>query len=387
MWSLDEWTPVRNDHSTGKERYGLDPKGTRADGMNGPTRKQTRSVAGYDAPVNKKEAFNLELTTPRKLKMLLPWWREEGFGLFVLEVATKYCAEIAAHRHGCCVLQCCVANIVALQRDRLVDEISRNALQLSQDSFGNYVVQYIIVQNVPAGKLQFRMHYVKLATQKFSSHVVEKCLKHYPESRAEIVCELTSVPNFEYRLKDPFGNYVIQTALCKTKFVLEVATKYCAEIAAHRHGCCVLQCCVANIVALQRDRLVDEISRNALQLSQDSFGNYVVQYIIVQNVPAGKLQFRMHYVKLATQKFSSHVVEKCLKHYPESRAEIVCELTSVPNFEYRLKDPFGNYVIQTALCKTKGCVHAKLVEQVSRYGILKSNPYCMKILSKGVLKK
>ncbi|KAF2588067.1 hypothetical protein F2Q70_00038686 [Brassica cretica] len=69
---------------------------------------------------------------------------------FVLEVATKYCAEIAAHRHGCCVLQCCVANIVALQRDRLVDEISRNALQLSQDSFGNYVVQYIIVQNVPA---------------------------------------------------------------------------------------------------------------------------------------------------------------------------------------------------------------------------------------------
>lgn len=81
------------------------------------------------------------------------------------------------------------------------------------------MVQYIIVQNVPAGKLlmQFRMHYVKLATQKFSSHVVEKCLKHYPESRAEIVCELTYVPNFEYRLKDPFGNYVIQTALCKTK--------------------------------------------------------------------------------------------------------------------------------------------------------------------------
>nr|VDD54602.1 unnamed protein product [Brassica oleracea] len=179
-------------------------------------------------------------------------------------------------------------------------------------------------------------------------------------------------------VKNLNGNHVIQTCLTSlgpndNKVLLNpyFFIFYCAEIAAHRHGCCVLQCCFANIVALQRERLVDEISRNALQLSQDSFGNYVVQYIIVQNVPAG----------------NSHVVEKCLKHYPESRAEIVCELTYVPNFEYRLKDPFGNYVIQTALCKTKGCVHAKLVEQVSRYGILKSNPYCMKILSKGVLKK
>lgn len=87
----------------------------------------------------------------------------------------------------------------------------------------------------------------------------------------------------------------------------------------------------------------------------------MVQYIIEQNVPAGKLlmQFRMHYVKLSTQKFSSHLVEKCLKRYPESRAEIVRELTSVPNFEYRLQDPFGNCVIQTALCKTKVSVGVK----------------------------
>ncbi|KAF8106801.1 hypothetical protein N665_0131s0004 [Sinapis alba] len=193
--------------------------------------------------------------------------------------------------------------------------------------------------------------------------------------------------NLPSRIPNGFRN--VSSAHEVSPFVVEVATKNCAEIATHRHGCCVLQCCVANTVGEQRERLVDEISRNALQLSQDPFGNYVVQYIIEQNVPAGKFlrQFRMHYAKLATQKFSSHVVEKCLNHYPESRAEIVRELTSVPNFGYLLQDPFGNYVIQTALSKTKGRVHAKLVDQVHKYGILKSNPYCKKIFSKGVLKK
>lgn len=81
------------------------------------------------------------------------------------------------------------------------------------------MVQYLIVNNLSSENLlkQFRMHYVELATQKFSSHVVEKCLKHYPESRYEIVRELLSVPNFEYLVHDPFGNYVIQTALAETK--------------------------------------------------------------------------------------------------------------------------------------------------------------------------
>lgn len=81
------------------------------------------------------------------------------------------------------------------------------------------MVQYLIEQKVPAVKLliQFRMHYAELATQKFSSHVVEKCLRVYPESRSEIIRELLCVPNFEHLLQDPFANYVIQTALSVTK--------------------------------------------------------------------------------------------------------------------------------------------------------------------------
>ncbi len=85
----------------------------------------------------------------------------------------------------------------------------------------NYVVQYIIEQKSPSAIVnllsQFKRHYVHLSMQKFSSHVVEKCLKHLNESREQIVRELISVPRFEQLLQDPFANYVIQSALVVTK--------------------------------------------------------------------------------------------------------------------------------------------------------------------------
>ncbi|KAG2300253.1 hypothetical protein Bca52824_036725 [Brassica carinata] len=279
--------------------------------------------------------------------------------------------------------------------------IVNHVIDVSMDQFGNYLVQKLIdlcdeeqrtliVSVLTSNPVDL----IQICLNNYGTRVVQKLIETVKTRKQIEMVKSGLEPCCLALVKNMNGNRVIQSCLTSlgpndNKFVLEVATKYCVEIATHRHGCCVLQCCVANTVGEQRERLVDEISRNALQLSQDSFGNYVVQYIIEQNVPAGKLltQFRMHYAKLATQKFSSHVVEKCLKHYPESRAEIVRELTSVPNFEYLLQDPFGNYVIQTALSKTRGRVHANLVQQVHKYGILKTNPYCKKIFSKGVLKK
>lgn len=62
-------------------------------------------------------------------------------------------------------------------------------------------------------------HYVELSMQKFSSHLVERCLTHCPECRPQIVLELISVPRFDLLIQDPFANFVIQAALSVTKVV------------------------------------------------------------------------------------------------------------------------------------------------------------------------
>lgn len=59
---------------------------------------------------------------------------------------------------------------------------------------------------------------MQLSMQKFSSHVVEKCLRVFGEDdRTTIILELLSVSQFEQLLQHPIANYVIQTALENAK--------------------------------------------------------------------------------------------------------------------------------------------------------------------------
>lgn len=82
----------------------------------------------------------------------------------------------------------------------------------------NYVVQFILELKIPSATStlvsQFQGNYVHLSSQKFSSHVVEKCLVVLnDESRSRIIRELLSATHFERLLQDPHANYVVQTAL------------------------------------------------------------------------------------------------------------------------------------------------------------------------------
>ncbi|KAL8508602.1 hypothetical protein ACS0TY_019011 [Phlomoides rotata] len=99
---------------------------------------------------------------------------------FIFVSAAKYCVDIAIHQHGCCVLQRCISHSTGELREKLIAEISANGLLLAQDAYGNYVVQFILELRIPSAlsKLtyQFEGNYVNLSRQKFSSHVVEKCL-------------------------------------------------------------------------------------------------------------------------------------------------------------------------------------------------------------------
>jgi len=55
---------------------------------------------------------------------------------FIFEAAAKYCADIATHRNGCCVMQRCVAYSAGEYQTHLAHEICANGLLLAQDAFG-----------------------------------------------------------------------------------------------------------------------------------------------------------------------------------------------------------------------------------------------------------
>ncbi|KAG8368681.1 hypothetical protein BUALT_Bualt15G0071000 [Buddleja alternifolia] len=322
-----------------------------------------------------------------------------------LAKAQGYIYHIAKDQHGCRFLQRMFDEGTSQDVQIIFNEIIDHVVELMMNPFGNYLMQkllevcneeqrMIILLNVTRepGEL------VRISLNTHGTRVVQKLIETL-KMRQQILLVISALePGFLALIKDLNGNHVVQRCLqCFTtedsKFIFVAAAKYCVDIATHQHGCCVLQRCISHSNGELREALVAEISANGLLLAQDAYGNYVVQFILELKIPsaASKLasQFEGNYVHLSTQKFSSHVIEKCLVVCnDEDRSKIIHELLSATYFEQLLQDPHANYVVQTALRVSEGPLHNSLVEAIeSRKAISRNSPFSKRIFSHKLLKR
>jgi hypothetical protein len=176
-------------------------------------------------------------------------------------------------------------------------------------------------------------------------------------------------------IQDLNGNHVIQKCLNKlsphdAQFIFDAVGQHCIDVGTHRHGCCVLQRCIDHASGDQKAWLIRQISNNAIHLVQDPFGNYVVQYILDLNEPVFTeplvAMFQGQIGALSRQKFSSNVMEKCLRCAQDGSKQWMVEemLQSPTELERLLRDSFANYVIQTALDYGTPAMKSRLIDAI-----------------------
>lgn len=127
-----------------------------------------------------------------------------------------------------------------------------------------------------------------------------------------------------------------------------------------------------------------------LTFIQDAFGNYVVQYILdlgdPQFINMVVHRFMGNVCLLSTQKFSSNVIEKCIRvSCPVQRHLLVQELVDVcaSGLEKLLRDSYANYVVQTALDTCDSEQRVNLVECIKPLlPAVRNTPYGKRILAK-----
>ncbi|KAL0439026.1 UNVERIFIED_CONTAM: Pumilio12 [Sesamum latifolium] len=163
---------------------------------------------------------------------------------------------------------------------------------------------------------------------------------------------------------DPNGQHVIQYCVKQfpgeyNKYLFSEIANNCFKIATNKSGCCVLQSCVENSLGEVREQLINEIIENAVGLAQDPYGNYVVQHLLGMRIPEVTTdllkQFKGCFAPLSCNKYASNVVEKFLLESGENNSEtIITELLKSRSAPRLLLDPFGNFVIQSALSASKG---------------------------------
>ncbi|XP_066356180.1 putative pumilio homolog 8, chloroplastic isoform X2 [Miscanthus floridulus] len=313
-------------------------------------------------------------------------------------------SHIARDQHGCRLLQQRLDD-GKREVDHIFAGVSRHAAQLMVDPFGNYLMQKLLAVCDAGQRMALVLTLtadafvlVRISLNVHGTRAVQKLIESL-RTREEISLVIDALcPGFLELIKDPNGNHVVQKCLQSfeaddNKAIFDAAALHCLDIGMQCHGCCVLQRCIARSRGEHRDKLVAAIACNGFKLAQDAYGNYVVQYVIdLKNPNANSSlaqQFEGKYIHLSMQKFSSNVVERCLKVFKEvDKAKIILEILATPHLEQLLQHPYANYVIYSALQNSKGSLHSALTNAIRPHvELLRTSPYCKRIYSRALLKK
>ena len=255
------------------------------------------------------------------------------------------------------------------------------------DPFGNYLFQKMLEKVTPEERVMLIKNVsTRLVNASLNLHgtrsvqkVVELCAEDEKEGHgagleenASSVLTAALAPAAARLCIDSHGNHVIQRILLRlgtkySKFVFDAVAVSVGDVARHRHGCCVIQRCLDSPPSESRAYLVRCIVDRSLDLMQDAYGNYVVQYVLdvccdedvhaVCESVVGRVNL------LAIQKFSSNVMEKCLERCSDRVKEAyLLEMSDSERVRELMMDPFGNYVIQRALSVATHVQAIRLVE-------------------------
>lgn len=155
------------------------------------------------------------------------------------------------------------------------------------------------------------------------------------------------------------GHFVVLRMLQRfpygsTKFIDDAIVANVSQIATDHHGLRVVKAVLAVRRPAELTRLFKQVARLTMKLVENQYGNYCVQAVL-DVAPPGvrtniKVKMEGKYMRLSKQKFSSNVVERCLKNSSSHwRSIIIRELIAQPAVSELLRDRYGNYVLQTAL--------------------------------------
>ncbi|WWD18014.1 hypothetical protein CI109_102461 [Kwoniella shandongensis] len=308
--------------------------------------------------------------------------------------------NLCKDQHGCRYLQKKLEDGDPKHRDMIFNETFGHFPELMTDPFGNYLCQKLLEYSTEEQRSTIidsvANDLVGISLNMHGTRAVQKMVDFLAQPRQAkqirtLILALSM--NVVALIKDLNGNHVIQKCLNKlipedNQFIYNAIAANLIEVATHRHGCCVLQRSIDHASPAQRMQLVTEIIFNSLYLVQDPFGNYVIQYILDLNDARFSEPLIRTFIgnvcSLSVQKFSSNVVEKCIRVAdPEVRKVLVGEVLNRSRLEKLLRDSYGNYVIQTILDYCDIAQRMVLVECIRPIlPSIRNTPYGKRIQSK-----
>lgn len=314
-----------------------------------------------------------------------------------LESCQGHLFAMSKDQHGCRYMQRKLEDAAPGHVEAIFTETCPHIIELMTDPFGNYLCQKLFEHCTE----EQRTALIKtaapalpgIALNQHGTRALQKMIEHlHTEEQVATIISALSHKVVDL-VQDLNGNHVIQKCLQvlgaeRCQFIYSSVGAACVIVGTHRHGCCVLQRCIDHAQGYQRGDLVAQITKCAFDLVQDAYGNYVVQYILdldeINYTRPLCQSFRGKVAALSKQKFSSNVIEKCLRVADlDTKSELIEEMLAGNELERMLRDSFANYVVQTALDYGDVRIKQRMVDAITPIlPSIKQTPHGRRIASK-----
>jgi len=321
-------------------------------------------------------------------------------------------------------------------KEMLIDEVCKDAVPLMQDTFGNYVIQNLMEhasmpQRIKLGE-RMKTKMVALSCNAHGTRVVQRAITLFPKSLrntllSEIVCNAAELG---VCARNSFGTHCVQKLMTlivdeeheraevgrapevfedgspSTTELLRAAEKAVARdflyLATHPHSYRLVLSVLDDCDMTRSEHMpviFGKLKNSQGALAKDQHANFVLQHILNRGTDDQKEVIQRfaseNVVELSTSKFSSHLVEKCLRSATSEQAErLVSELIEPrdKNLEFCTKilgetrgkqsgkkqdsssvddpllllmqDPYANFVVQRAFDASRSSLRARLTAEI-----------------------
>ena len=268
--------------------------------------------------------------------------------------------------------------------DALIAKLSPHFSDIMIDKYGNYFSQRLIQICSPNQRVallkSIQSRFTEICINSFGTHPLQSLIEivNMPKER-EIL--LKCIENNELELSlDSKGTHVIQKFIsCSNeeergnvdKNILANLPKLIND----SFGVCVL----IKLIKQTSDKSIKETianyisANNALSFIQNPYANYVVQSLFNQNdihlCDEIINTIVEHFFSLSMQKFSSNVVENCIRYSDEAVVKkIYKDIINTGKLGSMLNNTYGNFVIEKLIARLTKEEKGELIKEITKLG-------------------
>ena len=269
--------------------------------------------------------------------------------------------------------------------DFLLNKIKNYISDITLDKYGNYFTHKLIQICVPAQRLKLihsiKGRFVEISNNSYGTHPLQSLMEIIvmPEEKKLILKYILG--NESILAFDSKGTHILQKYISNTNDedryelninLLNLIDKLIVDIS----GVCVL----IKLIKHSKDKKILQKVSNYITANeplffiQHPYANYAVQSLIINQIAlpfCSKIVETIvnNYLSLSMQKFSSNVVENCIKYGDENSVKkIYNAIIEQEKLESLLNNNYGNYVLEKLIERLNKEDKNKIIKKIEKLG-------------------